>query len=243
MIIVKFYQLKVPEYKSDMESSRKNPAKMIVDYYIPCIECPICGPWGGLGRVYHDVCDNFDERNFKGIRHLSAADWLEKRRGWAEHFGVPEETIRPGDRLGLPKGRIRTEKYLDFIFVYPLFIWITERVYLALKEHDVTGASFYQVQMQYKGYEYTKIKFYEICAKSLERRKITTKNKNIMCDVCKRRKAPICETLVVDSSCWSGSDIFDVDLHSNRILISERVKAIFEEYQFTNYRLIPVESA
>lgn len=238
-----FYELLRPIYDTDFVFFKKNPAKMVNRYFVPGFACPFCGPIGLFGRLNVNVDEKFLINNFKKIKHLPYNEWFEMRVMWAQLLEVQVDTIRPGDRLGAPIGRLGSEKYLDFIFVFPGIVWITEKVHAALLNRGINGARFDKVNMEYRGREYAVTKFYEIYVESIELYKGEPQEEDILCTLCKRRDVTLPETLIVDLSRWSGSDIFRVNCYPYRIFVTERVKAIFEEYQFTNYRLIPVESA
>lgn len=237
---MRLYKLTRPQYATDQEYARRNAVTVAESYWIPGINCEVCGPWATIRRLRVPLPPLADE--FSEVRFLPVADWHKARDGWATRLGVEPAFVKPGMGIGMPSGTCKAPITEDVVHPLPGLIWVAQPVRDALTAAGVTGVSFAPVQLSP---ECGKVGFWELVVHgrawrpASNWRPVVTEEGLRLCDICGRLGFPSPDFLAVDEARWDGSDFLNLDLNPNIVVVTERAAEVFTANGFSNVALEP----
>lgn len=141
-----FFKLTHPNYSTDQEDFIYNPVRLKNETYLPGVTCHLCGSqWTSSNRIRvpssieEKITNYLRENNFP--RFVPISRWKDVKNDVSNilsDFINPDDVdIRPGSKIGVPRGEILKEKLEDFIHPFPGIIWINYKVYSFLREQDL----------------------------------------------------------------------------------------------------------
>ncbi len=234
-----FFELSSPDYETDEELEAHNPIRLSCEYFIPSVQCEICGAWASSDRIRK----NFESsvlKTFRGIKFLSLSDWKAASLDWASELGVSTARITPGAELGKPQAELLSVNIDDFLHPMPGQILMTKKVAAVLEEGNASGVELYPLSpvwgKKVKNVDYDPPILWELVVKGVGWRKGVDEKSIEACDLCGRTIFPQAPILI-DQDRWDGSDIFNIDKNPNRVFVTDRIAELIESYGFRNYRL------
>lgn len=235
---MQFFSLTRPIYVDDHAHDRKNPVVSHGSHCLPGVVCEVCGSrWSSTVRLRIELPAPPLDSEFASVRFVGFAEWVKEAPRWAALLGLEIASLRPGAELGRPVGRCRRVISEDVVHPIPGEIWVQSHVVEALRQADLTGVSFAEVELDAKCGEVT---LFELVVHGRASRTVTRGQNLELCETCHRRGFPSPKDLRVDESSWDGSDFFFVDHNPNIIIVTERAAEVFSAGGFGNVRLEPV---
>ena len=239
-----FFELSAPEYLTDKEGKKYNPIEVRSDYFIPSVQCDVCGVWASSDRIRI----NFERsalKPFKGINFLDLQSWKEARKDWSSMLQVPENIITPGAELGEPKVKLLSLELNDFMHPMPGQVIVSSKVANILQDNHISGVELFPLTPVWS----KKIKeekdeipnLWELVITGTGWRKGVDEKAILACNLCDRTVFPTAP-MILDKNKWDGSDIFTIDHNPNRIFITERFSNLMKSSELTNYQLSPIIS-
>ena len=217
-----------------------------VDYElsIPRIYCSVCG---GKSLEYDlRIPLPQDEDVLKVLRGLTLKedewqriiDWLAKR------LDVEVSRLHPGMLVGPPRGGIATSNPADVNHPFPGTIWVRPNVVEALRLIGATGLSYNRVELfgerSLAGCPPDELpELWELTVNGRAWRVGMTPELVAACKACGRSKFTRPDYYEVDKSRWDGSDFCCLDLSSTRVVVTSRIKKLFEKNRFSNVQVDP----
>ncbi|MEW5946397.1 MAG: hypothetical protein AB1742_09375 [bacterium] len=126
---------------------------------------------------------------------------------------------------------------------------LTEKVANILEDNKVTGYELRPViikkvkRVRKKDYKVPILKELVVTGKGGEPHKSSRIKVEFICEECGRKKyTPIIKGLIIDENKWDGTDTFTIEGFSKYIMISNKVKNIFESHKITGCVFIPSEN-
>jgi uncharacterized protein CXXCG len=235
---MKFFRLKDPGYASDTALARANPVVLEPQALLPSIDCDCCDLWSTIESIRLSF-DALTLDRFRDIRILERDRWMEERPGWARSLGVAEEQLRPGIKLGLPRGRLTGPLMEEVVHPFPGYIWVGERAHELLMKSGLTGMELLPAELVSPS-EYGAPLLWEIGVRGVGWRVGTSEEDLVECNACGKRQFPNPKTLTVDAERWDGSDFFRLDRNHGMTFVTERVRDFFQTHHLGNVLFQPV---
>lgn len=246
-----FYELDAPSYASDAAMTKANPAQYLSTTSLPGVVCEMCGEqWAGSDRVRVDsqtqtlISNILSDAGLGSFISIPFDDFLKIRDVISASTGLQEEILSPGAIIGPPEGEIRNDKLHDFIHPFPGMIWVKEGVKMAFEDAEITGCSFEKVQLRWAGKMKKSVEplpdLWEFIVRSRAWRRGKTLHLSMVCSKCGRTSFHDPEYLFIDEERWDGSDVMSPDNNPNIVIITEKVKVVLDENEFTNYVCRPI---
>lgn len=252
-----FFYLTNPDYEDDFEDEKINPVWVESPYNIPGFICPTCGPRGVSDRLRIPLPPEKTLEEFKGMQHLTLAQWQKERPRWAELLGVPLERITPAAEIGPPCGLLKGMPTADVL--HPSGeIWIRTHVMKKLKETHCTGVEFAKaslvyrptdpesfcegVHVDYEPIDLTRLpEYWEVTVTGRAWSEEQSEGRTRVCDLCGRTSGGVFpDSFRADELQWDGSDFFNFNGFNRIILVTERVCKALAEIGASNYLCKPL---
>lgn len=214
-----FYKLTHPDYETDAEAARRNPAQYEPLYHLPSVRCGTCGTWASGDRLRIPLSEEA-KREFKGYRFPSPEEWKAGAPHWARLLSVEEKALSPGAAVGPPSGFLHRSGHLPpVLHPFPGIVWVDASVHALLRFERFKGVWFAEVEL-FKG---PKVRLWEVVVTGKAWRVGASPEAQVDCSECgsvRFLKLP----MVVDLERWDGSDFFNLDGNPNIIVVTGAVR-------------------
>jgi hypothetical protein len=244
---MQFFRLTHAEYETDWESARRNPVgEYSMGLYVPTIVCEVCGRWGSSinDRLRIQVPEAPEVLELlRGFGFFPRTEWPQIIEKLATSLAVPPSALSPGMEIGPPSGSIKRTDFGDFVHLVGIQ-WVKPIVVDVLRQHGATGVKFVKVNAVWD----KKVKdqpaeppdLWELYVTGQACRADVNREGMRLCELCGREGFPEAEWIKVDDASWDGSDFFNVDKNPVLTIVTERVRDILAQHEFTNYECVPV---
>ena len=161
-------------------------------------------------------------------------EWNDMKPGWARLLGIPldDDNLVPGADLGPPQGKVTGRITHNVVHPFPGRLWCAGRVKGKLQQSGGRGFKFAKVRLSFAKtatrYAGTASALWELVVVGRAWRKGSTLAGITACSTCGRKRFPRPKSLKVDEARWDGSDVFNVDLNSNIVIVTEHFKDALE---------------
>jgi hypothetical protein len=248
---MQFYELREPDYSTDQLHDRANPIRMIEEYSVPGILCPVCteetgGGWASSDRVRVDTPDDTLLKPMLSGQNLPPAEWKKVRDKIRIELNVPAYMrITPGAAIGLPRAELLQPDVQQILHPFPGQLIVRDTVVHALEQARLTGFQPVPVSAEW-GMKAQRLVaedpplLYELCISGHAWRVGFDEERITTCHTCGRKLFPDPHWLEVDQNRWDGSDFFTVDMNPNIVLVTDRVCQTLADAVFGNYRCVPI---
>jgi hypothetical protein len=241
---MKFFRLWHPEYTTDRENKRANPLEPGLNLCMPGIICTACHETvGGYRDTFIEVPEGFKDRRLETGWPISDAEWFSLANYVRDVLHIAEAfELRPGDNIGIPEYLVTKPVISDIMFyIGPKLA--TKRVVESIHAGGVTGLDAVRVRTRWHARARDKSQpipeLYGLNVTGRAWRRDVDKESVTLCENCGRRSFPAPDEIIIDESKWDGSDIFLIDDVWTYVMVTERVRELFEHAEFSNCRFIP----
>ena len=245
-IQMEFFWLRIPVYATDRLMSRANPIYPIDPIGLPGRICSVChSTWSGYRDTYIPLPIGFRDKRLTNPSPVEDGAWLGLEKDVRLALNLPpDHELRPGDNLGTPKYYIKPNTSDLLFYIGPPFV--SNRVAELLVNTGVTGVKPKRIEARWHPSVKDKSKsppdLFGLLVTGRGWRKGVDLRTITDCSHCERRIFPRPEIMLIDQDRWDGSDVFTIDLNPNIVIVTAHVRDLLNRYDFTNYRLTPVES-
>lgn len=233
---MKFYKFVYPEYKSDMEHSRKNPLEWASQFTVPGVTCPKCGTWSGRRRLFLPLDDMTIKKILKLPPYpLPVEEWKSLTYKIIESLATESDyDPQPGDELGDPTARITSEKVSDFIFPWRGGIIVTEKTRNIIINSELKGYQFLKVELIDKRSKKSREKPLPSLYVLLVTGRIISPISDDRCPICGRLK--VTSPVELREENWDGNDFIIDENYPDLVFVTERSCAVFKQNELNNYQ-------
>ena len=185
------------------------------------------------------------------------------RETWASMLGVNPYRVEPGADLGPPTGTLLGRIMEDVIIPFPGQLLLQERARQVLSSASLTGFELWREQLVAAApgesrscasddahdsaeppidldREAAITELWEVFVTGRAWRPGRSEESPRLCNLCGRRGFPDPKNLTVDAARWDGSDFLNLDMNPNIVIVTRRVRDLFEANKISNCVFIPV---
>jgi hypothetical protein len=243
---MKFFQLTSPDYETDQEQSRENPANGGRSPRLPAVLCPICIRFASSSQIRVSIPSDGAFQELLATDALPLSEWPQIQREVAQRLGVALDRVKPAAHVGPPLAELRRTDVRDFVHPSnPIVIWVRPRVKEAIERSGASGVRFAKVEFvaprRHPMPQGPLPELWEIVVTGRAWREGMDLTRITLCNVCGRTGFPDPRFLRIDESRWDGSDFLHPDLNPNIVIVTERIAEVLVNGGFTNYNLKPID--